>query len=240
MSARRILLENLDIQALRGSIHRGGQPAGPRADDDQIAHLSLIDFVVQPEAGGRFGVGGIAKCLLAAADQDRDVRDGNSELLENRMDGGVGLDIEIVVRMCVAGEELPQPHGIARMDGPDQHRIAHGVGDQKYAARYEGVQEYLTQRGIRLHDVAQVRAVDFEQRAGLTGQDADQGSAARQHVYFAGEFAGAENPKRRPTACGNIPDFKAALQDDEDAVLRIALIHNHCTRLHIPLLAKWG
>ena len=50
----------------------------------------------------------------------------------------------------------------------------------------------------------------------------------------------AENAKGRPIACGNIPDFEAALQDDEDAVMRIALIHNHCTRLHIPLLAKWG
>ena len=126
------------------------------------------------------------------------------------------------------------------MAGPDQHRIAHGVGDQEHAARDEGAQEHLTQRGIRLHDPAQVRAVDFQQRAGLTGLDPNQGSAARKNVYFARELAGAENAKRRPFACGNIPDFKAATQDDEDAVLRIALIYDHGTRLHIPLLAKWG
>ena len=96
LPARRIPLENLDTQALRGSINRGGQPAGPGSDDDQIAHLSLIDFVVQPEAGGRFGIGRIAQGLVAAADQDRNVRDGNREMLENRMDRGIGLDIEVV------------------------------------------------------------------------------------------------------------------------------------------------
>jgi hypothetical protein len=126
------------------------------------------------------------------------------------------------------------------MDGPDQDGIAHGVGDQEHAPRYEGVQEDLTQRGIRLHDVAQIRAVDFQQPAGLTGLDADQGSAARKYVYFTGEFAGAENTKGRPTAGGNIPYFKAALQDDENAMLRIALVYDHCTRLHIALLAKRG
>src|SRR5438045_8944966 len=114
------------------------------------------------------------------------------------------------------------------MAGPDQYGIAHGVGDQKYAARYEGVQEYLTQCDIRLHDVAQVRAVNFEQRAGFTGLDADQGAAARKYVYFAGKLTGAKNEKRRPFASGNIPNFNAALEDDEDAALRIALTHNDC------------
>ena len=103
LPARRIPLENLDIQALRRAINRRCQSAGPGADDDQIAHLALIDLVVQPEAGSRFGVAGIAQGLCAAADQDRDVRDGNSELLENRGDGGIGLDIEVVVRMCRCG-----------------------------------------------------------------------------------------------------------------------------------------
>ena len=98
---------------------------------------------------------------------------------------GIGLDIEIGVRMAVAGQELAQPQGIARMAGPDQHRIAHRVGDQEHAAQEERVQENLTQRGIRLHDAAQIRPVDFQQRAGFTGQDADQASAARKHVHFA-------------------------------------------------------
>ena len=67
----------MDIQALRCSINRRRQPAGSRADDNQVAHLALIDFFVEPEAGSRFGIGGIAQGLLAAADQDRNVGDRN-------------------------------------------------------------------------------------------------------------------------------------------------------------------
>ena len=37
------------------------------------------------------------------------------------------------------------------MVGADQHRIARGVGNEKNAAQYKRLQEYLPERGIRLH-----------------------------------------------------------------------------------------
>ena len=166
----------------------------------------MIDFVVEPEAGSRFGIARIAQRQLAAADQNRNIGCGNCEMFENRLDRRIGLDIQVGVGMTVAGEELAQPQRVARMTGSDEHGIADGVGDQIHAAQNKCVQEDLAQGGVGLHHPAQIRPVDFEQRAGFRGPQADQTSAAREHVHFAGEFSAAKNANGRPVAAGNIPE----------------------------------
>src|ERR1700685_2012885 len=68
--------------------------------------------------------------------------------------------------------------------GDLQHRIATlamtGVGNEKNAAQNKRLQEYLPERGIRLHNVAQIGPVDFQQRAGFQGPRADQSATTRE------------------------------------------------------------
>jgi hypothetical protein len=51
------------------------------------------------------------------------------------------------------------------MGGTDQDCVAHGISDEKDAAKQERAQEHVPKHGIGLHDMPQVRSVDLEQFA---------------------------------------------------------------------------
>src|SRR5580693_6564699 len=124
------------------------------------------------------------------------------------------------------------------MVGSDQYRIANGVGNEKNAAQYKRLQEYLPERGIRLHDVAQIGPVDFQQRAGFQSPGADQSAAARKQVHVASEFSAIESVEDSLALGGNTKHFDPATQYDEDAVMQISPFQYDFVRLRIPLLTK--
>ncbi len=178
LAARRVPLENQDIQAFRGPIHCRGQPARPRAHHNQVADLTRVNFVVQSEASGRLRVGRVAEGALAAADEDRNVGGRNAKLLEQRGHGRIGLDVKISMGMAVAGQEFAQPQGIARMGGSDQDGIAHRVRDQIHAALNKRIEERLPECNVHLHNLAKMNPIDFKHRAGVTGTETDQAPPA--------------------------------------------------------------
>ena len=52
LSARRIRLQHEDIQSLRRTVHRSCEARRSGADDDDVAHMRLVDCVVEAEAVG--------------------------------------------------------------------------------------------------------------------------------------------------------------------------------------------
>jgi hypothetical protein len=45
--------------------------------------------------------------------------------------------------------------------------------NQIHTTQQKGVEEYHSERGVGLHDAAQIRSVDFKQRTGFQYPDAD-------------------------------------------------------------------
>src|SRR5580704_15167604 len=238
LSSRCIFLKDENFKSSCGSIDSRREPAWAGADHHHVAHVGLIDSGVQSEAGSHFGIAWIAQGDCAATNQDRNVRYRNFELVKNSLHVRIDLDIKIAVRLTVASKKFSETQRVTRMVGSDQHRIANGVGNEKNAAQYKRLQEYLPERGIRLHNVAKIGSVDFQQRAGIQGPGADQGPAARQQVHISGEFSAVENVENSFALGGNTNYFDPATQYDEDAVMQIAPFQYDFVRLRIPLLTK--
>ena len=95
--------------------------------------------------------------------------------------------------MAVASQEFPETQRVTRMVGSDQHCIANGIGNEENAAQHKRVQEYLPERSISLHDVAQIGSIDFKECAGFYCPGANQRSTTREQVHVAGEFSATQN-----------------------------------------------
>jgi hypothetical protein len=106
-------------------------------------------------------------------------------LVKNGLDFRIDLYIKTGVRLAVASKEFSQTQRVARMVGSNQYRIAYGVGDEVHAAQQKRVQEYLPERGIGLHDVAQISPVDFKECTGFHCPATDQSPAAREQSFTA-------------------------------------------------------
>ena len=82
LTARRVAFDHQHIQPFGRSVNCRGQSAGSSADDDQIVHAAFIDSCIQPEALSSLGVAGIAKHQFAPANQHRDIRHPDFEVIE--------------------------------------------------------------------------------------------------------------------------------------------------------------
>jgi hypothetical protein len=124
------------------------------------------------------------------------------------------------------------------MVGSDQHCIANGIGNEENAAQRKRVQEYLPERSISLHDVAQIGTVDFKECAGFDCFGSDQGSTTREQVHVASEFPAIKNVEDSLALGGDTKYFDPATQYDEDAVVPVSPFQNDFVRFRIPLLAE--
>ena len=183
-------------------------------------------------------VAGISQHQIAAADQHRNVRNANLEMVEHRLDVGIALHIEIRMRMPIAREELAQTQRVAGMARSDQHGVAYGVGDQVHAAQHERAQENLAEPGIRLHNAPQIRPADFQQRARFARPASHQAAPARELRHFAGEHPAAKHGDDSFPSARNSDEFDAAFQNDEDAVMRVSPLEKDFARPRLPLLAE--
>ena len=73
----------------------------------------MIDAGIESKACCSICIGGVAKDNCAPTDQHWNVGKRNSELIENCLNLGVLLDIEIAMRLTIAGKKLSQPQSIA-------------------------------------------------------------------------------------------------------------------------------
>ena len=106
LSARRVRLQHQHIETLRRAVDGRGQARRSGADDDDIAHVRLIDRVVEAEAVGDLLIGRVPKHDVAAADQDRHVADGDVKAIEQLLHVGVAVEIDVGVGVAVARQEF--------------------------------------------------------------------------------------------------------------------------------------
>ena len=75
-------------------------------NDDQVAHMCLIDSFVESEAVGNFLISWIAQYGRAATDQNGYLRGSNVKTVQQVLDAGVMVEVNVRVRMAIAGQEI--------------------------------------------------------------------------------------------------------------------------------------
>src|SRR6202008_1904292 len=98
--------EHEHVETFRGSVASGSEAGWSRADDDQIAHLPLIDRLVEAKAVGNLLIRWIPQ-HRGAANHDGDIVDADVELIEQLLFVPVVIEVDVAMRMAVACEELP-------------------------------------------------------------------------------------------------------------------------------------
>ena len=112
----------------------------------------------------------IAQHDLAAADQHRHVGDVDAEAIEQLLDVGVAIEIDVGVGMAVAGEELLDAQRAGAVHRADEDDVAEAVRDQLDAAQDERAHQDLAELGVGLHQRQQVFAIELDHLARLAAR----------------------------------------------------------------------
>ena len=130
---------------------------------------------------------GIAQQLPARAEHDRQLAGIDVEALDQRPRRRVGLGIEALMGMAVAGEKSVQPQHVAIVGAADDDRPAGARLDQPDAAQDQGAHDPLAELGFRDQQRAQPvrrddQSLDRSVRVGI-----DQDGPARELSELAHE-----------------------------------------------------
>jgi hypothetical protein len=96
-----VALDKKNIQSFRRRINSGSKACRPCTHNDQIAKLTSLHVIVQPEAIRQFKSGRITKNSLTVANYDRDFFDGYGEPIQQSLRRGVSVKIDISIGMAI-------------------------------------------------------------------------------------------------------------------------------------------
>ena len=124
LSPRRVRLQHQHVEAFRRAVHGRRETRGSGADDDHVADLCRVDRLVEAEAVGDLLIGRVPEHHLAATDQHGHVRDGDVEPIQQLLDAGIAVEVDVRVRVAVARQELLDAERARGMARPDEHDVA--------------------------------------------------------------------------------------------------------------------
>jgi hypothetical protein len=116
---------------------------------------------------------------LVTADEEGNVVDGQGESVEKRLHRRILVDVQVDVRLPVAGEELPDAKRAGRVRRSNQHRVALRRGDERHAPEDEGPEKDLAQLRVGLDELTQGLGREREQLAVLAHPASHQAAAPR-------------------------------------------------------------
>src|SRR5262249_39613534 len=227
-------LEHEDVETLGCAVHGGRQPRGPGADHQEIAHDADVDGSVVTEALGKLLQRWVAEHHLAPADHHRDLVDADPELLEELSGVGVLLDVNVLVRVDVAGQELAHGERAGRVPRTDHHDVAQAFPDEDHAPQDEGADEQLAQLRISLDERAQRLDWKLEDLAVLDGPPAGQAAPAGEQADLAGELPGAMHDDHIFLALVGPNDLHGAREDNVEGHVFRALLEEDLAAAHAP------
>ena len=165
LSARRLRFDHQRLEPFGRRIDGGCEPGGAGADDEDIAHLGFIDAFVEAEALGDLAVRRVAKHGSPAANQHRQFGGRNVEAVEQMLGARIALDVDVLVRISVAGEELPHAQRLRRVGGTDESGVPLAASGQFQTAQNERAHQNLAQVAIGLHQRLQGFAAQLQHLA---------------------------------------------------------------------------
>ena len=149
-----------------------------------------VDGIVESQAIGNLLVAGIAQHDRPAANQHRDVGLADVKPIEQLLGAGVAIEIDVVMRVAVAGQELLHAKGAGAVHRSDHHHVAEIARDQLVTAQDERAHQDLTQLRVGLDEAQHSIAAQLHDLAIAADAQASQRAAAGQHVALAAELAG--------------------------------------------------
>jgi hypothetical protein len=156
------------------------------------------------------------------------------ETVEQGLHAGIAIEIDVGVRMAVAGQELFDSKGVRIVARSDEHGIAEPVGDQLHAAEDEGSHEDVAQLAGGLHQRQQIPAGDLDDFARLARAHAEEPPAAGEHIGFAGELTPSMDGHQLLGGAGPPDDLDVARGNDEEPLALIAGLGEHLTVRDVP------
>ena len=175
LTAERAAIQHEHRQTLGSRINRGRKTRRPGADDDHVINLVRVDRFDEPDATCEFDVAGIAQQLSVGTENDRQFASGDLKALDQRSRTWIGLWIEPLVRMPVAGEEPFEAKNIAVIGAADDHRPAGTHIEQPHTAQDQSAHDALAQLGLFDHQITQPRRRNDESVYRFRGKGVDQG-----------------------------------------------------------------
>ena len=163
-------------QALRTRRRRLRPARGPGADDGDITNVRLVDGVVESETASNLAVGGIAQDDRPAANQHRHIVHAHMEPVEQFLNAGVAIEVDVGVGMPVSRQEFLDTQRAGRMHRSDEHDVADAVGNQVDSAEDERPDENVAELRVGLHERQQLVAADFDDFSLFDGTKSDKPS----------------------------------------------------------------
>ena len=106
MATRRARLQNENVEPFGRAVDGCSQAGRTRPDDNQVAHVRLIDRKVETKAIRDFLIGGIAQDVLTAADDDRNVGGADVKVIEQMLYVRIPFEVDVCVGIPVAHQKL--------------------------------------------------------------------------------------------------------------------------------------
>ncbi len=234
LATGRVLLDDEHIEAFRCRVDGGRKARRTRADDDEVVDMRCIQRLVEAEAFGDGLVARVAQHEFAPANEDGHVVWGNLEPVEQGLDVGVAIQVEVGIGMDVARQEFLHAQRAGAVYRADHDHVAEPVRHQLDATQDERADQDLADLRIGLHDREQVVAVDLDDLAGLGDQRANERAASGEQVHFARELPGpvARDEvlagRRRPI------HVDAPREHDEERRVRVARVEQHFALRRVP------
>ena len=135
------------------------------------------------------------------------------KLIEQLLRVSVAIEVDVVERMAVAGQELLHSERAGAVRRAKHDDIAKVARDQLETAEHECPHEDGAQLGVGLHEGEQLLAVELDHLARLGDAHRRHGPAARDHRDFARELTG---PVRDDERCGPVGHLERAADDHEE------------------------
>src|SRR5437773_3637125 len=146
----------------------------------------------------------------------------------------VDIEIDIRVRVPIAGQELLDAQRSRAVCRADEHDISVAAGDQLEAAQNERAHQDLTELSVRLNDREQRVAIELDDFPWLADADLNEDWSAGEHGAFAAEHARSERDDELLDAVRRPDDLDAASDDDEHAHRRLAGLEQDFAARHLP------
>src|SRR6266545_2289773 len=233
LPARCVPFDQHDVQAFRRRVHGRAEAGGSRADDDEVADRGPVDLGIQPETVGDLLDRGIAQHQGATADHHWDVAGAHLELIEHRLAVGVRIQIDELVGVPVAREELADLQRPLAMIRSEQQHVAEALIDQLQAAQDERAEENVAQLGIGLDELEQLLARDLDDVRRRARLDAGEEAPARQDRPLAREHPLTEARHVLARPAGRADEVEPSRDAHEDLGHRFACFAEDFARLDL-------
>ena len=197
----------------------------------------MIEGVVEAQTVGDLRVARIAQHGVAATDHHGDVVGRHAEPVEQLLGVGVTIEVDVVERLAVASQKLPNAQRARAVRRANHDDVADVVGDKLAAAQDERPHEDLAQLGVGLDEREQLLASELDDFAGLADAHLRDRPAAREEVRLARELA---RPMRDDDPFPGIGHPQLTTDHDEERDASVPGLHQDLAARDRPACATAG